>query len=192
MRKLTRTLRFSNVPRVTPLGYQRISLWWSWPGADTNILAKNSPVWEQSQEPSPYAWRIGWRKGVRCSQVWQREPGPLWGVSLSQHPNHSRSLKMSYLTPGNGMGCHMRISERLITGDIQVETMDMRFTYRWSRRRNSFVAKNMGCRINWMGSKSQLHIYTVHPNTHPLTHIHSRPATPAVLNPCLLFTLLKS
>jgi len=110
---------------------------------------------------------------MKYLHVLKRDPEPLQGVSLSQYPNHSRSLENQ-----NGIGCHFTMSEIPVTGDIQVEAMDMGFPYRWSLRQNSLVAKNMVSGINWMALKSQLclHLALFFPNTHPLTHTH--PPTP--------------
>lgn len=136
-------------------------------------------------------------KGMKHLHVLKRDrEEPLQGVSLSQYPNHSRSLENQ-----NGIGCHLPMSEIPVTRDIQMEAMDMGFRYRWSLRQNSLVAKNMVSGINWMASKSQLclHLalfFSQHtpPHTYPLltpppTHTHI--TTFSFLNPSLLLTLLK-
>ena len=181
MRKVTCTLMFGDVPKVTWLACHRIFLWQSWPGADNYILAKDSPVWEQSQEPSPDPRRTEWGKGMRYLRILWRNPGPLRGVNLSQHPSHYKSLKMGCLTTETGVCRWVRMSETPLTGDIQVERMDTGLTYRWSLRQDSLVAKSMRSGINWMGSKSQLYIDRLHltfvsRHTPPQTHIPHAPS----------------
>ena len=109
---------------------------------------------------------------MKYLHVLKRDPEPLQGVSLSQYPNHSRSLENQ-----NGIGCHFIISEIPVTGDIQVEAMDMGFPYRWSLRQNSLVAKNMVSGINWMASKSQLclHLALFFFPTHTPSHTPTLP-----------------
>lgn len=64
----------------------------------------------------------------------------------------------------------------------------MGFTYRWSLRQNSLVAKNMGCGISWMGSEYQLHICSLH-----LTLFSQyEPPTHTFIYPCQKHLLLVS
>lgn len=117
-RKLTRTLRFSSAPTVTWLACQRISL---------EVLNGDN------------RWDV-------CTCCIEIQDHALWNVSLSQHPDHFKSLKKcaTYLLKMKWVAQW----EKPITGDIQVGTMDMEFTDTWSFRQNSLVDKGMGSWVN--------------------------------------------
>lgn len=134
-RKLTRTLRFGNVPKVIRLACQKISFWQPWPGADNRILAKDGPV-QEPWVPSPFTWSIGWMKGMRCLHTLPR--------STASVRCQFTTISKSFQVLENGLticwkwnGLPVGKSEMPITEDVQVGTVDMECTDTWSLRQNS-------------------------------------------------------
>lgn len=104
---------------------------------------------------------------------------------------------MSYVTTENGIGCRLRMSEMPVTGDIQVETVDIGFTYKCLLGRTAWWLRTWALEYTgWVQNSNSTFMVCTHTffsNTRPLTHMHPPTHTPtfSFLNSCLLLTLVR-